>query len=183
MRQASRPGTGPPGVRNGGRRGMPALTSTKTQDSATCSGSREAPLRRRLAKVHYRREPRSQALAEAQAGLAEAGQPLPQGLVFPAQLPGVFHPHDLRPGTDGPRSPVPPGLRNECISFARNYTGENWWEIGVLNGRFSTDFTQHSMSHCPASYPNLRWGDMQLAFDRLIDGVEMAASPAGRPVC
>ena len=75
---------------------MPALTSTKTWGSATCSGSREAPLRRRLARVHYRREPLSQALVDAQVGLAEAGQPLPQRLVFTGQSPGVFHPHDLR---------------------------------------------------------------------------------------
>ena len=46
---------------------MPALISMKTWDSATCSGSREAPVRRRLARVHYRREPRLQALVDAQA--------------------------------------------------------------------------------------------------------------------
>ena len=34
----------------------------------------------------------------------------------------------------------------------------NWWEIGVLSGRVSTDFTQHSVSYCPGTYPNLRQG-------------------------
>ena len=34
----------------------------------------------------------------------------------------------------------------------------NWWQIGVLSGRDSTDFTQHSLSHCPVTYPNLQQG-------------------------
>ena len=34
----------------------------------------------------------------------------------------------------------------------------NWSEIGVLSGRVSTDFTQYSVSHCLATYPNLRLG-------------------------
>ena len=63
--------------------------------------------------------PEVQALVDAQAGLAEAGQSLPQGLIFPGQLICVFHPPDLRSGTDGPRCSGPPGLRNECISFAK----------------------------------------------------------------
>ena len=75
-----------------------------------------------------------QALVDAQAGLAEAGQPLPQGLVFPGQLICVSHPQDLRSSMDGPRSPGPPGLRNECISFGRNYTAQNWLEIGLQLG-------------------------------------------------
>ena len=60
-----------------------------------------------------------QALVDAQAGLAEAGQPLPQGLVFPGQLICVSHPQDLRSSMDGPRCPGPLGLRNECISFTK----------------------------------------------------------------
>ncbi len=54
----------------------------------------------------------------------------------------------------------------------------NWSGIGVLSGRVSTDFTQHSVSHCLATYHNLRWGGAYLAFDRPIDGVQTAASPA-----
>ena len=54
----------------------------------------------------------------------------------------------------------------------------SWWDIGVLSGRVSTDFTQHSVSHCLATYHNLRWGGAYLAFDRPIDGVQTAASPA-----
>ena len=87
---------------------MPAFASKKTWDSATCAGSGEAPVQRGLARVHHRREPRSQVLADAQAGLAEPGQLLSQGLVFLGQLTGVFHPHDLRSGPYGLRSPGPP---------------------------------------------------------------------------
>ena len=50
-----------------------------------------------------------QALADAQAGRAEAGQPLPQGLVFFTQLPGIFHAHDLYSSRDGPPFPGAPG--------------------------------------------------------------------------
>ena len=120
-----------------------------------------------------------QALVDAQAGLAEAGQPLPQGVVFQGQIPGVTHSYDLRSGLYGPRSPGPPGLRKECISFGKITQGklaENWSDIGVLSDRLSTDFTQHSVSHCPVTYPDLRWGGAQLAFDRLIDGVDIAAA-------
>ena len=49
-----------------------------------------------------------QALVDAQAGLAEAGQALPQRLVFPGQITSVTHPIDLRSVTDGPRFPGPP---------------------------------------------------------------------------
>ena len=111
-----------------------------------------------------------QALVDAQAGLAEAGQPLPQGLVFLGRLPSIPHPLYLRPSTDSPRLPSPPGLRNECISLTKNYTGGklagNWSEIGVLSSRLSTDFTQHSVSHCYVIYSNLRWGSILLAFDK-----------------
>ena len=75
-----------------------------------------------------------QALVDAQAGLAEAGQPLPQGLVFPGQLPGILHPQDLRSGPYGLRSPGPPGLRNECISLARNYTVQIGWKVVLTLG-------------------------------------------------
>ena len=73
--------------------------------------------------------PEVQALADAQAGLAEPGQPLPQGLVLPGQLICVFHPPDLRSGTDGPRCSGPPGLRNECISFAKITQGKMGWKL------------------------------------------------------
>ena len=35
----------------------------------------------------------------------------------------------------------------------RGKLAENWSEIEVLNGRCSTDFTQHSMSHCSGNLP------------------------------
>ena len=53
--------------------------------------------------------PEVQALADVQAGLAEPGQPLPQGLVFPGQLPGIPHPLRLRSGMDGPAMSRPTG--------------------------------------------------------------------------
>ena len=46
------------------------------------------------------------------------------------------------------------------------------------NGRNSTDFTQLSLSHCPAVCPNLRWGGIRLALDRPIDRVETAVKAA-----
>ena len=49
---------------------------------------------------------------------------------------------------------------------------------GGLNGRNSTDFTQPSLSHCPATCPNLRRGRIQLAFEGPIDGVETTPATA-----
>ena len=55
-----------------------------------------------------------QALADAQAGLAEAGQPLAQGLVFFTQLAVVLHAPDLHSSRDGPPFPGAPGRSGPC---------------------------------------------------------------------
>ena len=46
-----------------------------------------------------------QALVDAQAGLAQPGEAVPQGLVLPLKLVGVPHPFDLYSSMDGPRFP------------------------------------------------------------------------------
>ena len=53
--------------------------------------------------------PEVQALVDAQAGLAEAGQPLSQGLVFLGQLPGIPHPLHLRSSMGQPAMSRPTG--------------------------------------------------------------------------
>ena len=58
----------------------------------------------------------------------------------------------------------------------------NWSEIGVLSDCISTDFTRHSVSHCLATYPNLRWGRIHLAFRMPILGVDVAVAD-GRFLC
>ena len=61
--------------------------------------------------VHHVLEhrPEVQAFADAQAGLAEPGQLLSQGVVFSGRLTGIPHPLYLRSGTEFRRFPGPSG--------------------------------------------------------------------------
>ena len=78
--------------------------------------------------------PEVQALVDAQAGLAEAGQPLPQGLVFPGQLTGVSPSprppsRSVRPAISRPTGP-PKRVYQPCEKLHN----ANWLEIGSKLG-------------------------------------------------
>ena len=145
---------------------MPALTSAKTRDSATCSGSREAAVRRRLARrsiIAGSRDCRL-SLMRRLASLRRDSRCRRASFSLHRSLP-YFVPTTSVPVRAARVLPAHRGPPADCSGFAANYTGEHWWEIGGQNTDILLTLHNILWHNAPRISSRRRLGKLRGAFE------------------